>query len=389
MESKNEFIIVLPSNTPSSIKNTPADYLTTLQQPIHLEPGAWSVGLVELNFKNSIKTIHEDFIRVVKSIPEENIKNETTKIKTSTTNYFDRELCTYIPEKYSDTKSINLFSNSKGVLFKFIYDKNDSKKNYVEIQNNTDKTIVLEMFGLVSLQFGLTEDGDYYKNNNFKTEIKPKTTIKYSPIINQRVNETTRGYIISGNNIPNPPWTFKYKARQETIATVRPKSGTYTTATELISEINKGLKEFEFTFNQFINRIVLKSLGNNENITIHLENGLCDVLGFSKTSYKGNISTQQAEMELDLLRGIGSIFVYCDLCEPIRVGNVVAPLIRNVAFNSTKYGENIHTSYNYPVYLPVCKSFIDSIRITLRDARGDVVPFVEGLTTCLLQFKRL
>lgn len=381
MENKNDFVVVLPSNTPSSIENTPSNYLTTLQQPIHLEPGAWSVGLVELNFKNSIKTINEDYISITKYDSEEvAIKNEA-KLETISGKFLNT-IAQYVPLK--SKKDTILFSNKIGVECRIVYDKNDDiTKNYFECINNSKYKIVLEMAAPNAIQFALHQDA----NQEFKTTIEPGKSLKSTKSLGTVSFEKESGYFITGRNIDQPCTIKLVKYMDKVIRKRAITPGTYSTAAELITELNKDLKEFRFSFNHLINRVVLKSL--HTNYTIHLGNGLNDVLGFSKTSYKGELTSHQAEMELDLLRGIGSIFVYCDLCEPIRVGNVVAPLIRNVAFNTTKYGENIHTSYNYPVYLPVCKSFIDSIRITLRDARGDLVPFVEGLTTCLLQFKRL
>ena len=56
MSDKDNFIVVLPSNTPSTIPNTPAKYLTTFDEPIYLN-NEWKVALLEINFKQSIKNI--------------------------------------------------------------------------------------------------------------------------------------------------------------------------------------------------------------------------------------------------------------------------------------------------------------------------------------------
>ena len=116
-----------------------------------------------------------------------------------------------------------------------------------------------------------------------------------------------------------------------------------------------------------------------------------DVLGFSSKMYRSSTSQRirQAELEVDLLRGISSIFIYCDICEPIRIGTEIAPLLRTVAYNNVKYGEVIHLNYVNPMYIRVNKSFIDTIQIQICDATGEIVPFAEGLTTCTLHFKRI
>ena len=58
MNSKDDFYVVLPSNVPSTIQNIPSKYLTTFDNPIYLD-GEWEVALAEINFKNSIRTIHK------------------------------------------------------------------------------------------------------------------------------------------------------------------------------------------------------------------------------------------------------------------------------------------------------------------------------------------
>ena len=57
MDETNDFVVVLPSNSVNS--NTPAKFITTFDNPIFLN-GGWEVALLEVNFKNSIKSIHND-----------------------------------------------------------------------------------------------------------------------------------------------------------------------------------------------------------------------------------------------------------------------------------------------------------------------------------------
>ena len=174
---------------------------------------------------------------------------------------------------------------------------------------------------------------------------------------------------------------------------VKPRQGTYSTGKDLETELNK-TKEFsnqyKFYYDVHLNRFEIETVNydRTKNKHILLLNGLNDVLGFSKTKYEQSETIIKAEMDLNLLRGISSIFVYCDLCQDVRIGNTLAPLLRNVAFNTTKYGEQVNITYNNLIYIPISKSFIDTIQVHLCDAIGETIPFVEGLTTCVLHFKR-
>ena len=386
MDETNDFVVVLPSNSVNS--NTPAKFITTFDNPIFLN-GGWEVALLEVNFKNSIKSIHNDSIQVIQSY------TETTTCENKITNLCElpfgekqKDGSVNISWSSTTTRKLILFDDGNGRKVILHYEANDPHKNKLIIENLTKFPLNVYMKGFYSTLFAISTV-DPTGTIHFK--VSPMETYETSNPHSLVTLNKKQVYPIQLNDKQQLPWLeLRYDAiKTKELCKVLPKEGTYSSAIDLVTEINRGLEKFKFEFNPRINRILLKSLDTTINTTLHLNNGLNDVLGFNKTTFSGKQEFYQGEMEVNLMRGISSVFIYCDLCEFIRVGNKHAPLLRNVAFNATKYGEMVHVNYNNPIYIPLCKSFIDSIEITLRDAKGDIIPFIEGLTTCLLHFKRL
>ena len=171
-----------------------------------------------------------------------------------------------------------------------------------------------------------------------------------------------------------------------------PREGTYTNADDLISELNQN-KQFKtyytFSVDKRLNRCVITPTHLAHNKTLHLKKGLNDVLGFRNKVFPNTDQPMTGDLEIDLLRGIKSIFVYCDVCEPIHVGHTISPLLRTVSFNPVQYGKMVHLNYVNPIYIRVNKRVINSIEINICDGVGENIPFIEGLTTLILHFKRL
>ena len=76
------------------------------------------------------------------------------------------------------------------------------------------------------------------------------------------------------------------------------------------------------------------------------------------------------------------LMIYCDLVESQTVGDTYAPLLRTIC----KTGEfNKTTEKIFTHYLPVCKSFINSINIDVRDPSGERVRFENHLSKVILK----
>lgn len=400
MDYKDDFVVVLPSNTPCSIKNTPASYLTTFLDPFFLD-GNWEVALLEVDFKNSIKTIHQDYALIQKTVMHHKASIE------------DREF-TYHGSKVTipdDNDFIEIYDeNNKRINAVQAWEINDLNREQVFLscndidviyankqffmRNHTDFDVEFKitetmafLIGLIDLK--LTNNKFIYTNKYITVKLENKDVKILNPKI---LTIGKKSYVPFHPNIKENFYNLTYKSYGKTsdVEKVTPNPGTYANAKDLETELNKNIQFnslFKFIYDERLNRFEIKKTAiGSDKYSLKLFNGLNDVLGFTGKEFT---DTHKGELQVNLSRGISSIFIYCDLCTPQRVGNTVAPLLRNVAFNNTKYGEIIQKTYSNPIYIPVTKSFVDNVQITLCDSTGEIVPFVEGLTTCILHFRRL
>ena len=105
-----------------------------------------------------------------------------------------------------------------------------------------------------------------------------------------------------------------------------------------------------------------------------------------------------AQFPPHLTRGIASMYIYSNICGNTRVGDVFAPLLRNVSLPTPLSSEakDIYmgrlevVSIDKPMYVPVSTKTINSIEIEIRTNTGDHFPFIEGsVTTLTLHFKQI
>jgi hypothetical protein len=89
----------------------------------------------------------------------------------------------------------------------------------------------------------------------------------------------------------------------------------------------------------------------------------------------------------DLQRGFYSLFVYCDIVEPVVVGDVKAPLLRVVNI-SGKEGSTISRIYQNIQYVPILRKQFDTIEIDIRSDFGQKVAFERGKVIVVLHFRR-
>ena len=87
------------------------------------------------------------------------------------------------------------------------------------------------------------------------------------------------------------------------------------------------------------------------------------------------------------LNTISALYVYTDIQHQY-VGDELAPLLRVVSVdNRPSYGEIINKIYTSPMYVPVSRSYIDTIQLDIRDDTGTPVQFGSGKLLIKLHFK--
>lgn len=123
----------------------------------------------------------------------------------------------------------------------------------------------------------------------------------------------------------------------------------------------------------------------HEQYSIIFNETLARKLGFDNTSHCGHAYADNT-MEIDL--NIRSLYVYCDLLEPVIVGDTKTPLLRIVNMKETRNGANLHVTLNPITYLPVLQKHFDTVEINIMDDTGKPVPFNDGKSFIVLDFRR-
>ena len=402
----DDFYVILPSNAKTTGVNTPSHFLTTFDESIHIEDlNQWKVGLYELNFKNTIQTIHKDSIEehsnVVNELPQKKANpmgNDTKIIEIDKKEWYCTESKMYIIGVPKDEDYTPPGLPGLACRWALIYHPVTNTANLV---NETEFEIDVYMPLALAKYYELDKLGDevYQKPDMISYRLLPRggegSIIKsplskpfkvvdkkmYFPFAQVNENEKEPNHRVGAYLHPIYINTILHTG------TITP--GAYNSIDELIKEVNERMLNFSIVYNSRKNRAEIKPKSNDKTINLHLKNGLNDVLGFSNNTFNAAKGVYQAELDVNLLRGINNIFVYCNICEPIKIGNTQAPLIRTIAFNNEKYGKTFTFHYINPMYVNINKKFIDSIEIMLCDATGDTLPLAEGLTTCTLHFKRV
>ena len=74
---------------------------------------------------------------------------------------------------------------------------------------------------------------------------------------------------------------------------------------------------------------------------------------------------------------IDAIYIYTDFIRFGYTGDSMSPLLRAIPVNINKSPE-IHFTPQNILYLPINKTFLDSIRIFIKDSRGNDIKFARG-----------
>ncbi|EGT39945.1 hypothetical protein CAEBREN_32589 [Caenorhabditis brenneri] len=97
--------------------------------------------------------------------------------------------------------------------------------------------------------------------------------------------------------------------------------------------------------------------------------------------------SQKAEKKIDYFGNVSTLYLYCDVVDPIIVGNTKSALLSVIPCQGA-YGEMIHHTVTHPRYLPLVKSTIDSIRVDFLTEFGEPINFNWGSTIVVLHFKQ-
>ena len=117
---------------------------------------------------------------------------------------------------------------------------------------------------------------------------------------------------------------------------------------------------------------------------------LGQILGLDPIMIEKPIGNEQHifKFNVDLHRSFSSLFIYSDIADFTFVDDIVAPILGFVPFNPVTELVHVHKEFKNLHYVPVSKSVIDQIHISIKTETGSNVPFVTGKTMIKLRLRR-
>ena len=165
--------------------------------------------------------------------------------------------------------------------------------------------------------------------------------------------------------------------------------GYYDTALKVVTEMNS-LTRAHPTGVAFRYQLKRVKLVNNGSYDVEFSDALAHMLGFSAgTRYPPRNVGHSAPPTIDLSSVVvPTLYVYCDILEHVVVGDIMAPLLRIVNMEVTR-SHAVHQITNPPLFVPVQKKNFDTIEMNIMTDTGEPVPFMDGKSVVVLEFKRI
>ena len=419
---EDDFYLILPSNVQSVDRgNTQSQYRTTLSQAISLNnSNRWEVGLVEMTFVNAIKTIHKESISIAKNKPKtpEVVESEEKIItipKTKTIPYLGRtyNVCAWEVADVDKATELVTCDDFRIVVssvdlpsYRFHFRIEFLRKDiqYIKLNDNT-----ATLFGFIASDTRTFAEPlltgfdvkKIYRPEAGERVIEAKYPGRAVPIFEKTGHRVFKNMFymamneVKGTTPTDPQIPYAVGVEQEydptPVKICKIPPGYYRTASLLVDAINKMTESYglQFRHDEPTNRIHSSVLypykaSVKGGHCYSLDKNLLAILGYESNTKVPGIASLGPVLD----RGIYSLFVYCDVCREVRVGNSLVPLLRNVSYTKGNYGDHITMSYDYPLYVPLSRRYIDSIEIKIADDTGEPVPFEEGKAVLTLHFRR-
>lgn len=129
-----------------------------------------------------------------------------------------------------------------------------------------------------------------------------------------------------------------------------------------------------------------------ERQSMTLSPALMKVLGFQTFSRSDNllqfpsvaiIAQDEPSLRVNPLLA----YVYCDLIEPVVVGDTKVPLLRTAIIDG-HVDQLINHIYPTPIYAPLQRKTFNTVEINIMSDTGEPMPFISGKSVVVLHFRR-
>jgi hypothetical protein len=170
--------------------------------------------------------------------------------------------------------------------------------------------------------------------------------------------------------------------------------------------LEKAHKSVTIEYYKISHRLLMK-FSESKVLAIQFCGELHDILGGDRNLFRAPNEPPYIGNNLDFAKhfrfpvemnqGLNLIFVYSDVVEYNVVGHTSVPLLRVIPFKidsttvTDEEGGNtyhVHREFVHPHYLPVSKSYFDTVNITIKGDLGQNIPFTKGKVTVKLHFRK-
>lgn len=382
----NDHFVVLPSNACENVhpNNTAGQFHVSWENPLELNGKGWHVALTEMNYDYSPMSVNPSY-----GVEYSKLSSHTITLGNYTFIWKDRQTPPYIegPDLHDYPPKKPPFDNWKLPYF------------YID----EDGKICIYCTFRFSISFSGKNDAKKMGFNSAvihsswnHAEKKHRILALEKPMISEIKNEP----LIRVEHILITLESLLYTTTHKITF---PTSLYWPTTEEMMKYLFQSLEVVFSMFKYVDGRISFQIRGN---ITqMKLLNGFNFVMGFEKTLFANQGPEPliwTAEHPPQHHRGLTRMYIYASCCAPIRVGDVLVPLLRSVFVddnNDDDDGKNLRRHIDFgktknfiiknPMYLPVSSTTINTIEINIRDDSGRIIPFSEGSVTSLtLHFKQ-
>jgi len=246
-----------------------------------------------------------------------------------------------------------------------------SKSKILKAGNYTEPEVLFHKLNRILTEFK-EEDFDFEKIQTSSAIIQPKIVIK-------QPNNKVKVILGSIQEKPEEIPTKTYKIIPPTIEHEKHTNKVKLTLGS-IEDSNGKIYYFYPQFPELLQNILGLNFANkySETVKSNIEN------------HKKSGSVKVVFGELNLNAGIHSIYLYCDLIQPVLVGHREVQLLRNVEIpNNLRFGDQVDVKYQTPYYYSLLRDEFQLIEIDLKDDANRQIDFAFGRTSLTLHFRKI
>ena len=131
------------------------------------------------------------------------------------------------------------------------------------------------------------------------------------------------------------------------------------------------------------------TLTGSSQVKIFFPSPLAEKLGVNPNFHDKPIVNERHGFKyaVDLNKSYHPLYVYSDIASYTYIGDVTALVLRVLPFQQTKSAIHSHKEFLKLHYVPVAKSFIDQVHISIKGDTGYDVPFITGKSLIKLHFR--